>query len=98
MNSATVTSPPATKPRRWLRILKRTVITIAIIFVVLIYVVFPILFSRLITGAGTRPLDRRLTATPADYGAEYKDVEFQTSDGVKISGWLLPSRGKQCTI
>jgi len=66
--------------------------------VVLIYVVFPILFSRLITGAGTRPLHRRLTATPADYGAEYKDVEFQTSDGVRISGWLLPSRGKQCTI
>jgi fermentation-respiration switch protein FrsA (DUF1100 family) len=98
MKPATVTSPPTTKPRRWLRILKRTVITIAAISLLLIYVVFPILFSRLITGAGTRPMDRRLTATPADYGVEYKDVEFQTSDGVKISGWLLPSKGKQCTI
>lgn len=43
-------------------------------------------------------MDRKLTSTPADYGAQFKDVEFETSDGVKISGWLLPSRGKRATI
>jgi fermentation-respiration switch protein FrsA (DUF1100 family) len=43
-------------------------------------------------------MDRRLTETPATYGAEYRDVQFQTSDGVTIRGWLLPSRGKHATI
>ena len=36
--------------------------------------------------------------TPADFQAEYKDVEFQTSDGVKISAWLMPSRANRATI
>jgi fermentation-respiration switch protein FrsA (DUF1100 family) len=52
----------------------------------------------LVTNAGTRPMDQQLTETPATFGAEFKDVEFQTSDGVTISGWLLPSREKKVTI
>ncbi|MEK6302505.1 MAG: alpha/beta hydrolase [Acidobacteriota bacterium] len=86
------------KPRRWLRILKRVVITLLIIAVVLVFGVFPYWFSSIVTRAGTRPVDRQLTSTPADSGAQFKDVEFQTSDGVKISAWLLPSRGKNATI
>jgi pimeloyl-ACP methyl ester carboxylesterase len=39
-----------------------------------------------------------LTETPADLGAAYRDVEFITADGVKISGWLLESRGRNVTI
>ncbi|HJZ68354.1 MAG TPA: alpha/beta hydrolase, partial [Blastocatellia bacterium] len=29
---------------------------------------------------------------------QFRDVEFQTSDGVKISGWLVPSGDKHTTI
>jgi fermentation-respiration switch protein FrsA (DUF1100 family) len=86
------------KPGRWKRVLKRVILSLLIIFVVLIYGVLPVWFSSVVTNAKTRPLDRQLTETPADYKAEYRDVEFQTSDGVKISGWLLPSRGKRATI
>ena len=86
------------KPRRWLRILKRVVVSLLIIVVVLVFGVFPYWFSSIITRAGTRPMDRRLTSTPGDFGAQFKDVEFQTSDGVKISAWLLPSRDKHATI
>src|SRR3989442_9780086 len=43
-------------------------------------------------------MDRSLTETPATFGAQFKDVEFQTSDGVRISGWLIPSRDKHATI
>ncbi|HWN99572.1 MAG TPA: alpha/beta hydrolase [Blastocatellia bacterium] len=86
------------RPRRWLRILKRTVITLLIVVIVLVFGVFPYWFASVVTGAGTRPMDRKLTSTPADFGAPFKDVEFQTSDGVKISGWLLPSRDKHTTI
>ncbi|HEX5735055.1 MAG TPA: alpha/beta hydrolase [Blastocatellia bacterium] len=90
--------PIARRPRRWLRILKRVIITLVIIIIILIYGVLPFWLSGLVTSAGTRSMDRQLTTTPASLGAEYKDIEFQTSDGVTISGWLLPSRGTRATI
>jgi dienelactone hydrolase len=31
------------------------------------------------------------SATPADRGMSYRDVEFQTTDGVTLSGWYVPS-------
>jgi pimeloyl-ACP methyl ester carboxylesterase len=89
----------STRPRRrWKRILIRTLLTLFIILVVLIYGVFPYWASGLVTGARTRSQDRQLTETPATYGAEFRDVEFQTGDGVTISGWLLPSRDKHATV
>ena len=86
------------KPRRWKRILKRVIFGLLIILIVLVYGVLPIWFSSVVTIAKTRQMDRKQTETPADYKAEFKDVEFQTSDGIKISGWLMPSRGKRATI
>jgi fermentation-respiration switch protein FrsA (DUF1100 family) len=97
MNS-TVAEIAKPKPRRWRRIVKRILLTLVVIAVILIFGVFPYLAARLATGASTRPIDRKLTETPATYGAQYRDVEFQTSDGVKISGWLMPSRDKHTTI
>lgn len=86
------------KRPRWRRILKRVLITLVIVVVVLVFGVLPWAFAALITSAGTRPMDRSLTETPASFGAPFQDVEFQTSDGVKISGWLMPSRDKHTTI
>jgi len=88
----------SSKPRRWRRILKRVALTLLVLAVVLIFGVFPYLVALLVTNAGTRPMDRQLTETPATFGAEFKDVEFHTSDGVTISAWLLPSRDKRVTI
>ncbi len=83
---------------RWRRILKRVVVTLVILVVVLVFGVFPWGLAWLVTNAKTRPMDRSLTETPASFGVQFKDVEFQTSDGVKISGWLIPSRDKHATI
>jgi fermentation-respiration switch protein FrsA (DUF1100 family) len=96
MTEAETTKKP--KPRRWWRILKRLLITLMILAIIFIYGVVPYGLARLVTGAGTRSADRQLTETPATFGAEFKDVEFQTSDNVKISAWLLPSRDKKATI
>jgi pimeloyl-ACP methyl ester carboxylesterase len=96
MTEAKTTTKP--KPRRWWRILKRLLITLIILASIFIYGVVPYGLARLVTGAGTRSVDRQLTETPATFGAEFKDVEFQTSDNVKISAWLLPSRDKKATI
>ena len=86
------------KPGRWRRILKRTVLTLIALAALLIFGIFPYLVARLVTSAGTRPMDRQLTETPATFGAEFKDVEFHTSDGVTISAWLLPGKDKKATI
>src|SRR4030095_10244903 len=66
--------------------------------VVLVFGVMPWAFAMLITSAKTRPMDRNLIETPASFNAQFKDVEFQTSDGVRISGWLMPSTNKRATI
>jgi len=92
-----VEAPPKKRPR-WRRILKRVVITLIILVVVLIFGVIPWGLAMLVTGAGTRPMDRKLTETPATFGLLFKDVEFQAVDGVKLSGWLVPSRDKHATI
>jgi pimeloyl-ACP methyl ester carboxylesterase len=89
------TSP---KRRRWFIWLRRLVVTLIVIFLALIYVVFPLWASSLVTRATTRPMDRRLTTTPKDYQADYRDVEFTAADGVRLSGWLLPSRNQHATI
>lgn len=98
--SMTLNNTEISKPNRprWRRILKRVIITLIAVVIVLVYGVFPWAFALLVTGAKTRPMDRSLTETPADFGAQFKDVEFQTSDGVRISGWLLPSGDKHATI
>ncbi|HKG23317.1 MAG TPA: hypothetical protein VKC34_15570, partial [Blastocatellia bacterium] len=89
---------PKPAPRRWWRILKRLILSVLIIAAFLLFGVFPFWLSGIVTGASTRSMDRALTETPATFGARYKDVEFQTADGVKISGWYLPSNGKGVTI
>src|SRR5687767_15159132 len=99
---ASETKPVDETPRksrpRWRRILKRVLITLVIIAVILVFGVLPWAFAALVTSAGTRPVDRNLTETPATFSAQFKDVEFQTSDGVRISGWLMPGRDKHPTI
>jgi dipeptidyl aminopeptidase/acylaminoacyl peptidase len=83
---------------RWRRIFKRVVITVLVLAVVLVFGVLPWGLAALVTGARTRPMDRALTQTPADFGAQFKDVEFRTSDGVNLSGWLVPSGDRHTTI
>ncbi|MEN3331752.1 MAG: transporter, family, purine base/nucleoside efflux pump [Blastocatellia bacterium] len=104
MNASQASIEPETKlrtakpRRRWLAWLRPMIISLIVIFLALIYIVFPLWASSLVTRASTRPMDRRLTTTPQDYQAEYKDVEFTASDGVRLSGWLLPSRDRRATI
>lgn len=38
------------------------------------------------------PPRQRLWATPADLGMDYDDVHFPARDGLRLSGWFIPSR------
>lgn len=90
--------PDRPKPRRWRRILKRVAVSLIVVAIVLFFGLIPWGLAALVTSARTGPMDRSLTETPADFGAQFRDVEFQTSDSVKISGWLVPGGDKHATI
>jgi fermentation-respiration switch protein FrsA (DUF1100 family) len=42
--------------------------------------------------------DRALSTTPADAGIEYRNVYFETEDGVRLNGWWVPARDGEGTI
>ena len=44
------------------------------------------------------PVDQPFPKTPSDYGLNYQDVEFETRDGVKLSGWLINEDGSSVVI
>jgi uncharacterized protein len=68
---------------RWKRLL-----AIPIGLLVLYYLVLPVAVGLMLTHVPPIPLGSR---TPADLGLEYRDVSFETPDGVRLSGWYLPS-------
>lgn len=37
---------------------------------------------------------REVAATPGDFGVEFEDVYFTTSDGLRLNGWYVPGRGE----
>jgi pimeloyl-ACP methyl ester carboxylesterase len=80
---------------RWTR---RILTTLFILVLVFIFFIVPYGLSYLITHAGTRPMDRQLTATPATYRADYRDVRFTAKDGTPISGWYLPKENVSAII
>jgi DNA-binding CsgD family transcriptional regulator len=57
--------------------------------VFLVYVLVPITMAVVVTHSSPGVLSGR---TPADAGLPYRDVDVQTSDGVQLSGWYIPSR------
>ena len=38
------------------------------------------------------------STTPADLNLDYRDVEFRTNDGVRISGWYIPSSNRAAVV
>ena len=50
------------------------------------------------TGLFLYPPEQPFPKTPADYGYEYRDVEFPASDGLTLSGWLLNENADKVII
>ena len=62
-------------------------LTFLIILAVLIilYVAVCFIFSRLIL----YPVRQPIFELPSDYGMDYEDISFKTSDGLNIAGWYI---------
>lgn len=62
------------------------------ILVILVLVAAYLGISYFLAGANMF-LDRQpVPKNPKDYGMNFENVEFNASDGVKISGWLIPGK------
>jgi fermentation-respiration switch protein FrsA (DUF1100 family) len=60
--------------------------------VVSVFVLFPVAESYLVTHAA------RAVVPPAVLGAPYEQVEFSTSDGLRLHGWYVPSENGAAVI
>lgn len=82
------------KLRRWIL---RIAITLAVGIVVMLFVVFPIAASFLITNSRFR-FPERGPKTPESVGLQVMPVEFTSSDGVPLKGWWSPGESTKPVI
>lgn len=85
-------SPVRKRKPLWRRILKVVVLTLLSLVIIFVFGVAPFWLSSLLTRASTRPRDRLITTTPKNLGAaDYREVSFPSTDGVRLSGWYVPA-------
>lgn len=56
------------------------------------------MFSTILTKSLICPKRQPLPKNPADYGMEYKDIEFNSADGINIKGWFMPGKSNKIII
>jgi len=88
------------RPRRLIwRIVKWLMVIALVVIVGFIFGFVPWFLSGIIVGASTRPMDRRITDTPATFGVtKFEEVSFPATDGAQISAWYLPNDQKGIDI
>jgi uncharacterized protein len=77
--------------RPWWRYTRR-VLLVAGAAVVASTILYSVAFSYVVTHAA------RAVVPTADLGAPYEDVEFETSDGLRLKGWYIKSRNGAAVI
>jgi len=80
------------------KIFKGTLFSLLLFLPVFIFLITPMILSYGVSSFGTRPPERRLTDTPADYGSDYIDVEFPSRDELMLRGWLMEGEETKPTI
>src|SRR3989344_8875564 len=69
-----------------------------IILIFLLFIMFIILFSFLTFIISIKPGKWPIEFTPESFDLEYENITFETSDGLKLKGWFLPSNKSNDTI
>jgi len=82
------------KRKRW----KKILLGLLLLLVLGIMIGLPFVLARLVTRAGTRPMDLKLTSTPADYDLDYESVVFTSTDGVELSGWYMGGADSELVV
>jgi pimeloyl-ACP methyl ester carboxylesterase len=55
------------------------------------FAIISIAISYVFSGIVLFSLRQPIVTTPADYGLDYEDVEFQSTDGLRLKGWFIPA-------
>jgi dipeptidyl aminopeptidase/acylaminoacyl peptidase len=69
-----------------------------IVRILVFVLVFILLLSVFTFYMSIRPPRYYDPATPAEYGIEYEDVTFKTSDGIDINAWLIKGNKSKGTV
>ena len=80
------------------KIFKGTLFSLLLFLPVFVLLITPVLLSYWVSGFGTRPPERLLTDTPADYGSDFVDVEFPSRDGLMLRGWWMEGEEAKATL
>ncbi len=80
------------------KIFKGTLASLVLFLLVFIFFISPLILSYFVSYMGTRPPERRLTDTPADYLQDFIDVEFPSRDGLMLRGWLMEGEETKPTL
>lgn len=65
-----------------------------ILILFLIYLAFGLYIGYDIINSHRQPIIK----TPKDYQMNFEDIEFKSSDGLNIKGWLIPGKNKKLII
>ena len=63
------------------------VIILVVITLAVVVLVVSIVFSGIVIHSRRQPIVR----TPEEYGMNYEEVEFKSTDGLSIRGWFIRS-------
>ena len=53
-----------------------------------LFVIISLAISYIFSGVTLHSVRQPIVTTPKDYGLEYEDVEFESTDGLKLKGWF----------
>jgi pimeloyl-ACP methyl ester carboxylesterase len=60
------------------------------VLLLFIFAIAPFVFSHLLTHASSRSEDSEINTSALAAEVAYREVEFKSTDGVRLSGWYLP--------
>jgi len=63
-----------------------TVLILIVLFLAAVYAAVCYIFAQMTLNPSRQPV----AASPADYGLEYEEVEFNSLDGLRLRGWFVP--------
>ncbi len=76
--------------RRWgRRIVRFSLYSFLGVWPMVTFLLIPFLFAGLISSAGTRPQDIRLTLDPEEFGCRFEEAVFKSGDGIDLAGWWM---------
>ncbi len=79
-------------------ILRWSAISYVILVLVVVFGIGPFLLAFSVIHAGSRPMDRQLKDTPAEYQVPYEDVVFESRDSLRLSGWFIPPQNQKAIL